>query len=125
MYEWACASGAVHRTLTLLSSTEVISHSVHRTIVLVGYGTGTVPGTNGLRYRFLGFVVGLNLHFGDPERVRAMALVPRPRNKKGARRFIGGTGFYSEHFDVLRACLALIMIVSLGQVCDLMNNDFG
>ena len=52
MCEWACTSGAVHRTLTLISSTEIISYSVHRTIVLVGYGTGTVPGTNGLRYEY-------------------------------------------------------------------------
>ena len=35
-----------------MQSTEVISHSVHRAIVLVGYGTGAVPGTNGLRYEY-------------------------------------------------------------------------
>ena len=52
MCEWACTSGAVHRTLILISSTEIISYSVHRTIVLVGYGTGTVPGTNGLIMQF-------------------------------------------------------------------------
>ena len=52
MCEWAYTSGAVHRTLTLISSTEVISHSVLRTIVLVGYGTGTVHGTNAQRYEY-------------------------------------------------------------------------
>ena len=55
MCEWACTSGAVHRTLTLISSTEAISHSVLRSIVLVGYGTGTVPGTNGQRYEYVTF----------------------------------------------------------------------
>ena len=53
-----------------------------------------------LAIRFLGFVVGLNLHCGEPERVHAMALVPEPKNKKAVRRCVGGTGFYSElvHF---------------------------
>ena len=55
MYEWACASGAAHRTLSLISSTEIIRCSVLRTFVLVGYGTGTVPGTNGLQYEYDSF----------------------------------------------------------------------
>ena len=58
--------------------------------------------------RFLGFVIGLNLHFGDPERVRAMALVPRPKTKKGVRRFIGGTGFYSELVPGYAECVAAL-----------------
>ena len=46
--------------------------------------------------RFLGFCCGYNLPFGDPGRVKAMALlvVPEPITKKENRRFIGGTGFY-------------------------------
>ena len=60
MCEWACTSGAVHRTLTLISSTEIISYSVHRTIVLVGYGTGTVPGTNGLQYEYDSFYTSVH-----------------------------------------------------------------
>ena len=60
MYEWACTSGAVHRTLTLISSTEAISHSVLRSIVLVGYGTGTVPGTNGLQYEYDSFYTSVH-----------------------------------------------------------------
>ena len=42
----------VPRTLTLISCTEIIRCSVRRTFVPVGYGTGTVPGTNGLQYEY-------------------------------------------------------------------------
>ena len=46
--------------------------------------------------RFLGFCCGFNLLFGDPERVKAMALIPEPVTKKEVRRYIGGTAFYSH-----------------------------
>ena len=46
------SSSSHSRTTILILSTEVISHSVRRTFVPVGYGTGTVPGTNGLRYEY-------------------------------------------------------------------------
>ena len=46
------SSSSHSRTTILILSTEVISHSVQRTIVLVGYGTGIVPGTNGLQYEY-------------------------------------------------------------------------
>ena len=49
--------------------------------------------------RFLGFCCGFNLLFGDPERVKAMALVPEPVTKKEVRRYIGGTAFYSHMVD--------------------------
>ena len=35
-----------------------------------------------------------------------MALVPRPKDKKGIRRFIGGTGFYSELVPGYAECSA-------------------
>ena len=47
---WSSSSHS--RTTIWILSTEVISHSVHRAIVPVGYGTGAVPGTNGLRYEY-------------------------------------------------------------------------
>ena len=42
---------------------------------------------------------GFNLLFGDPERVKAMALIPEPVTKKEVRRYIGGTAFYSHLVD--------------------------
>ena len=48
---------------------------------------------------FLGWIVGYNLQFANPERVRAMALVPEPKTKKAVRRFLGGTAFYRETVD--------------------------
>ena len=46
--------------------------------------------------RFLGYCVGYNLQFADPERCRAIALIPEPITVKEVRRFIGGTGFFSN-----------------------------
>ena len=62
-----CVNGPAHpeqytcHTLTLMSSTEIISLSVHRTIVLVGYGTGTVLGTNGLRYEYVSLYTSVHV----------------------------------------------------------------
>ena len=44
-----------------MSSTEIISHSVLRTIVLVGYGTGTVLGANGLRYEYVSLYTSVHV----------------------------------------------------------------
>ena len=61
------SSSSHSRTPTLISSTEVISHSAHRTIVLVGYGTGTVPGTNGQRYEYVTFRTSVLVYTGVAE----------------------------------------------------------
>ena len=45
---------------------------------------------------FLGFCAGFNIQFANPERCKAIALIPEPTTVKEMRRYIGGTGYYSN-----------------------------